>query len=300
MPKALSLLIVLFSCVTTAHASDKNWSGNIEYGFERDSTVVVDDIDRVLSDSSNSRRLRLRLAYKQDLGDELKFRASASLSRKDYKSIEEFDRQSQLYSASLNQKIGGLNLGGRMVYAESKLNDFDFINYRQLSPYVSFFISKKLYTQLSYQYTDKEIELNPDLSAIRHTFNINSNYFIKGLRRYLQLSYRYARENAEDDLFSYNLSQFKAGWVEKFSWADMDFVLRGHWRYQMRNYSQEPDFIIEAFRRDHRQQFALSVELEPIEDWKLKASFKKNNNHSNVEFADYRQRLWQLSLSYSF
>jgi len=298
--RAYLLLIILSAWLTTAHASVKNWQGNIEYGFERDSTVVVEDIDRVLSESSNSRRLRFRLGYKQELADDLKFRFSASLSRKDYKSVEQFDRKSQLYSSSLTQRIGDLHIGGRLAYAKSKLNDFDFINYRQFSPYISSFISKKLYGQFSYQYTDKQIALNPDLSAIRHTVTLDSNYFIKGLRRYLQLSYRYAQENAEDDLFSYNLNQFKAAWIEKFSWQDINIEFRGHWRYQMKDYGETEDPVIDTFRRDHRQQFMLSLGTEIFTNWQLKAVFKKNNNHSNVEFADYRQRLWQLSLSYAF
>ena len=170
----------------------------------------------------------------------------------------------------------------------------------QVSPYVSFFIGRQWFVNMSYSYADKSIETNNDRSAHSTELSADVYRFIKGVNHYFFFGYRSRDENANSALFNYVSNQFRISWLKKFDFGGASHKLRVNWRYQLRNYNDEVHPDIDAFRRDNRRQWEAEWETSLTQSWIIKLNYRRNEQDSNLSAANYDQNTQGLTVQYHF
>ncbi len=277
-----------------------SFNGAIELATENDSTVVVDEIDNVARDSSSSWKYKLNARYRYRPYEHTKASLSFTFSDKNYKQDDSFNSELRMFSASISREFEHFTLGLRAQDIDSKLGGQDFLTIEQVSPYLTFFLSKKWFVNLSYRHADKEIVSNSSRSGDSDLFNADLYFFQQGVRQFWIASVRHKSEQAQDPIFSYDLQQFRLVYSQRFDWWQWQHKLRLSWRFQERDYDSAINPDLNDFRRDIRRQWRFEWEAEFHEDWFLILELKRNDNNSNFTTSDYNQNVTGLALKYEF
>ncbi|MBE1300602.1 MAG: hypothetical protein GJ680_11950 [Alteromonadaceae bacterium] len=298
----LGLCLLLSLALPSFAKEDKThrWDGSIEVSREDESSVVVDEIDNVSRADSASMKYKASLRYRYRPYEHTKASISYSLSTKNYDDASGFDSDLNMLSASFGREFEHFTLGVRGQLIDSELAGAEFLEIDQVSPYVSFFLSKKWFVNASYRYSDKEIISNPDRSASSDTYTADVYYFIRGVRNFWIFSVRSKTEEATNALYDYELKQARISYTRRYNWWDWDHKLRVNWRFQERDYNSLIDPVIGDFRRDLRRQWQFIWDIEFTDNWMLGLEYKRNDNNSNSANSDYDQNSTSVSLEYSF
>lgn len=293
-------MLLLMPPVMAEQEDKHRWEGRIEAGVENDSTVIIDELDSVVDDSSSSRLLRMNLNYRFTPDENNEWLLSANLIRKNFNQSNTFDSSLQIYSAGYSHEFQQLTAGFRSQAISSDLNSQGFLSMQQYSPYFSFFIGKHWFMNLGINLTDKTIKSDADRSADGREFTLDAYRFLQGINHYLMFSYRSGKEEAVNPLFSNVSNQFRIGWVKKLRWLDKGHKVRINWRYLRRNYNDQIHPDIEAFRLDNRRQWEIEWETQFTEHFFAVANFRLNEQDSALPSASYDQKISSLVLQYQF
>lgn len=277
-----------------------SFKGNVTLGIEQDSTLSIDELDVSNSTDSNAQRYKLNGRYQYRPDDTNKMSFSYTFTSKNYEDQDEFDSDTHLWNLSVSTEVEDVTIGVRSQWVDSSLNNNDFLDIKQFSPYVSLFAGKEWFFSGSVRVSDKELVNNPDRNSRGFMASLDAYYFISGLNHYLQFNVRSRDEDAESDEFDYETSEFKVTYTKRFRIYELLNKVKLSWRWQERDYDKQINEVIGDFRRDNRNQWQVSWEVEFSEDWMLEASARRNNNNSNLISADYDQNTYALSLRYDF
>lgn len=298
---ALCGLLTLFCSVDLlANDSPHQWDGILDVGLENESTVIIDELDSTADESSSSRILRLNLNYQYTPDDKNEWLLAGNFIRKNFVASNEFDSTLHIYSASYSHKFEVFTLGARAQVIDSDLDSNSFLKINQITPYVSFFVGKQWFINMSMGVSDKTIVTDQRRSAISSELSVDSYRFIQGINHYLLFSYKSGAERAQDDLFSQSFNQLRVGWVKKLNWLDSNHKIRFNWRYLRRNYNDKINPEIETFRVDNRRQWELEWEVKLTSSVYLIANYQHNEQDSRLDVASYDQRNSSVALQYHF
>lgn len=285
----------------SANTEEKHrWEGRLEAGIENDSTVIIDELDSVVDDSSSSRLLRLHVNYRYTPDDTNEWLFSANAIRKNFRESNTFDSSLQIYSAGYSRDFEKLTAGLRSQAITSDLDGEGFLSMQQYSPYFSFFVGKQWFLNLALNITDKTIKTDRERSADGREFTLDGYHFLQGINHYLLFSVRSGKEEAENSLYSFTSGQFRVGWVKKLKWLDKAHKVRVNWRYLRRNYNQQLHPKLDEFRVDNRRQWDIEWETELTDNFILAASFRLNEQDSRLSSASYDQKISSVVLQYHF
>ena len=297
--RSLLAICIVFANVT--EANDKHeFGGRIELGIESDSTIIIDEIDRVDATNNNANLLRLSLNYDYQYSEKDKFSGSVINIRKDFEKSNQFDSTLQIFSGSYSHEFANYSVGIRNQFIRSDLNTENFMNMEQYAPYVSFFVGRHWFVNLSYSFADKRIKTSDVRSAYNRELGVNLYYFLQGINHYVLFSTRYRDENARDDLFNYTSEQYRLSWVRKFHWGGLLHKLRLSTRFQRRDFNQKALPGTEDFRVDYQRQWEAQWETNINDNWLVAFTIRESEQDSNFIVAQYEQETRNLTLQYQF
>lgn len=280
--------------------SKHQFDGVVELGVEQDSTVIVDEIDSIDTTTNNANLMRLNLNYDYQLNPDNKFALAATHIRKDFQQSDQFNSYLQIYSANYSHDFSRYSLGVRNQLIRSDLNSADFLDMEQYAPYVSFFLSKQWFVNLSYSFADKTIKTNRARSARSQDLMLDTYRFFSGINHYLLFSYRSREESAQDSVFNFSSVQFRVSWLKKLTLWGLPHKLRVSGRFQRRHFNDEVNPIIDAFRIDYLRQWQIEWETQVTDAWVLTATLRQSQQDSNFSVARYDQDTHNLTLQYHF
>ena len=277
-----------------------SFDGRLGAGYESDSTVIVDAIDS-MSDSANiARTWQVNLNYDYQHDEEDKLSLSLNHITRNFEDDNQFDSRLLILSGTYSHDYERHTVGVRNQLIRSTLSSEDFLNTEQISPYISFFIGRQWFLNVSFTYADKIIKTNNERSAISYEMSTDVYYFFKGVNHYLLFGYRSRDEEAKDDLFNYDSSQLRVSWLKKVHFWNMPQKFRLNWRYQNRTYEDVIHPDINAFREDNRRQWEAEWEMSISDDIKATFSYRRNEQDSNLATASYDQNTKGLTVQYHF
>lgn len=276
-----------------------SFSGELQAGATYDSNVSVDDLDAntglgdwaATIDASGE--LKARLSSRTDAS--LSYDFSQSL----HQDFTEFDLQSHLASASVSHSFGKLRTGAAYRYIHANLGGDSFVTMNQVSPYVSFRISKALMLRADYSFTDKNFAGRTDRDAKTHASAIDAYYFINGSRTVLLVGYKYTHEDANDARYDHNGHSFKVRLTQKLTIGRQDAILRLGWRHDRRDYTGITPSILMK-RKDIRDRLQTDLELPISRRFFVAAEYEYGNYNSNLPIVDFRQSVVAIKLGRRF
>lgn len=296
--------IVLFICSFIACATEQDsphdWRMEIQAGVANDSTIVIDEIDNIAAEGGDSARLYLSARYRYVASDNLQYSAAYSYSTKNYRHSSHLDTRLHILSGSFRHKWESFSGGLRAHVIEAQLGAQDFLRIRQLSPYVSFFLSKQLYTDISYRRAEKDILTESGRSGFSDMLSADVYYFLQGTQHYWQAGSRFTQEKTDNSQFSFNEQQWRLSYLFTFPVMDTRQELQLSWQHQRRDFQYAPDPVLEDFRLDKRDDIEAQLTSHFSENFTTTLLFSRTENDSNNPQQVYQQNALSLMFNYQF
>ena len=139
-------------------------------------------------------------------------------------------------------------------------------------------------------YSDKTIHDRQGRDASTNAAEADAYYFVRGLRQYFNLGYRFRHENADADQYDYESNAVKLRFIQRFELFSRLTKLELAWRYEDRNYRSDTPSIGEK-RHDKRNRLRLDYEVPIIAGAAVQFFAGYADYESNYQPADYDQTI---------
>ena len=158
---------------------------------------------------------------------------------------------------------------------------------------------RKWFARGAYVYFNKSIDTRPDRDADTHSGELDLYYFLRGLRSYFNVGYRYRDENAEGARYDYTSNAVKLRYIQRFEVFSRIAKLELAWRYEDRDYSSETPSIGED-RDDERHRWRADFEIPLVGRSSMQVYSGYADYDSNYPQADYTQTVVGTRFMYSW
>ena len=292
---ALALVLAVAANPTLAAdpetpAGENSYSVELRVGTEYDSNVSVDELDASNEEGDYVVNLEAQVEFQHEFAGGSKVSAGYDFSQNLYRDFDNLDRQTHIFSGNVESELGDTDVGLSYHYVDSRLDGDDFLTFKRTSPYISAFLSRKLFARMAYVYTNKEIIQRSDRDADSDAGELDLYYFVRGLRSYFNVGYRHKNEEANAERFDYKSSSFKLRYVHRLQVAEHLAKLELAWRFEDRDYSAPTPDIGED-RNDDRHRLEANLEIPLWENAAVNMYYKYSNYDSNQPRADYNQHI---------
>ncbi|XOV80311.1 MAG: surface lipoprotein assembly modifier [Aestuariibacter sp.] len=280
--------------------SPHDWRVELETGIANDSIIVVDEIDNITSEGGDSAKLYASARYRYLASDDMQYSAAYSFSTKNYRHSSELDTKLHILSGSFRHKWQRFSGGVRAHYIEAELGNKDFLQIEQVSPYVSFFLNKFWYMDLSYRRANKEVFTDEGRSGSSDMLSADIYYFLQGTRHYWQFGGKYRQEETDNAQFTYDEQQLHLSYLYTFPVYGWDHELKLAYLYQRRDYDEVVDPLITDFRLDKRDEWEVELTSNFTERFTTTLLYSRSENDSNNPQQIYQQNALSLMFNYHF
>lgn len=295
MRKLLFSFLILGSA--GALAAEADWSASVELGYGYDSNVAVDDVDLATERGDQFHDLSLSAGAEKALDENWTLNADVSLSEKKYRTFDAFDGRLALLSLNLERKYRRVDFGLAVRHIDYQLDHEGFLALTQYSPSLSWFVSRSIYLRAAYEYSDERFDRQFARDNQQDLLSLRAYWFMNGLKQYLLFHARHADDDARDERFSNRSTEYSLRFHQSLGVGAEGVTLELAARYQQRDYDRFNSATV-ARREDRRTRFEVSLEVPVSERFALIARVSDNDHRSNLEVADYAQRVASLTLRY--
>ena len=288
MRPLLCLALAAFVSFCTKVSAETVVSGELSVGYEYDSNVTVDEVDRDTNVGDGGFLLNGSISLDHDLTDKTSASASYGYSRVDYQDFDFLSRETHTLGGNISSKLENVTAGINYFFINARLDGNDFLTYHRASPSLSGFVSKRWFLRGAYVFGDKTIARRPGRDAQNHGAELDAYYFWRGLRRYINFGYVYREEDSQAARFKYTAHQLKLRFVQRYEIFSKLSKLELGLRYEDRDY-QEATPSIGVRRSDDRIRATIEFELPLTErlNWQVYGGY--SDYQSNLPSADYDQ-----------
>jgi len=266
------------------------FSLEISAGLESDSNVSVSELDESTGENDQAAVFDADLDYEVPLDETTDLQLGYGLSQTSYDDFSEFDLQNHLLTGEVARDFGDFDAGVAYRYIHTRLGGHDYMKTQQASPSVSRFFGRRLFARAEYTFSDKDFDEIDARDATAHAGGADLYWFLRGVRTYVVLGYRYRDENAEDAQYDYGSNNLKLRLSQRFRFMARDATLKLGWLYEQRDYSSANPAIGEN-RDDDRNRFQAELEVPLSERVFTVLDYEYGGFASNLDSADYDQHV---------
>jgi hypothetical protein len=268
--------------------SPTRFTAEVGVGGEYDSNVTVNEVDFTSSEGDYALNLDASVAASKALSQKFEITGTYDLSETLYKEFSRVDRQTHILGTDLSVDLEKADPGLSFFYILSRLDNDKFLELYRVSPSISGFLARKWFARGAYIYFNKSIYNRPERDADTHSGEADLYYFVRGLRTYFNLGYRYRDEDAQGDQYDYASNSVKLRYIQRFELFSRIAKFEASWRYEDRDYSSETPSIGED-RDDQRHRWRVDFEIPIVGRSALQLYSGYADYNSNYPQADYTQ-----------
>ncbi len=276
-----------------------DWSAQVGVGLEYDSNVAVEEVDITSNQGDYAMTVDAGLGVKQELSKTAAAALTYDFSQSVYDEFSQVDRQTHMLGADLGLDFARVDPGISVYYINSRLDGSQFLDLYRVSPSVSGFLGRKWFARGAYVYSDKTIHDRQGRDATTNAGEADGYFFMRGLRQYFNLGYRYRNENAEADQYDYLSNTVKLRYIQRIELFSRLTKLELAWRYEDRKYRSDTPSIGEK-RHDQRSRLRLDYEIPVFGNGAVQFYAGYADYQSNYAPADYDQTLVGTRFMYSW
>lgn len=296
-------LFAMMASPATAQSKTKTdkspFSLRVTIGAEYDSNVSVDSIDQTTNIGDNSALFKAKANYKMPLGNDTDLKLGYSFSQSSHETFSNFDIRSQMASANLVHDFGPFKAGLAYRHSNAQLDGEDFLTLKQISPYISGFVAKKVFIRTSYTQTDKSFDNRPVRDAESRMLGADAYFFLRGIRRYWIIGYKRENEDAIGPEFDFDANHFRMKYQQRFVLGGKDLKMALGWRYEGRAYNGMTPSI-NMIREDNRNRYQAEIEYPLTRSSFVQLELERADYDSNLPSADYNQNLAVVRFGFEF
>lgn len=267
-----------------------DWSALVGVAIEYDSNVAVEELDATTNQGDYAMTLDGGLAVKQQLSETAEAALTYDFSQSTYEKFSQVDRMTNMIGADLGLDLGRVDPALSVYYINSRLDSSPFLDLYRVSPSLSGFLGKKWFARGAYVYSDKTISDSPDRDATTHAGEADAYFFMRGLRQYFNLGYRYRDDAARADEYDYRSNAVKLRYIQRIELFSRLTTLELAWRYEERNYRSDTPSIGEK-RDDQRSRLRLDYAIPVFGYGEVQFFAGYADYESNYEPANYDQTI---------
>ena len=217
--------------------AETEFSAAAAIGYEYDSNVSVDEVERSSGEGDNALVIDVDLAVDQTFGEDLKGGLSYGYSRTDYNEFSALSRETHISSAPTLVPILAVSTPGSTISTSRPCwTARTSLPYQRASPSLSGFVSKRWFLRGAYVYGDKVVDNRPGRDAESHGGEFDAYYFWRGLRRYINVGYVYKTEDSVAARFDYDSHAAKFRFLQRFELFGDLAALELAARFEARDY----------------------------------------------------------------
>ena len=220
------------------------------------------------------------------------------MSEKQYNQYDAFDGRLGLVSLAVQRRLSSFDLGLSIRYIAYWLDNEGFLNLTQVSPTIAWFPTKKTYLRAAYEYSDESFDIDSSRDNKQHKISVRGYLFLNGLKKYITTRVQFLRDEAEDHIFNNDAGEIAISYQQEISIGEEDLTVELGFRYQRRDYKKAIHPLLDGFRHDRRRRFEFQLTWPMSDSFALVAGVHRNDYRSNLESADYDQRVYMLSMKY--
>lgn len=275
------------------------WSAEVGVGVEYDSNVSVEEVDVSSNQGDYAMTVDAGAALKQQLTKTAEAALSYDFSQSTYDTFSQVDRQTHMFGADLGLDFASADPSLSVYYINSRLDGSQFLDLYRVSPAVSGFLTRKWFARGAYVYSDKTIHDGEGRDATTNAGEADAYFFMRGLRQYFNLGYRFRQEDAEADQYDYVSNSVKLRFIQRFEVFSRLTKLELAWRYEDRSYRSDTPSIGEK-RSDERNRLRVDYEIPVFGQGAVQFFAGYADYQSNYSPADYDQKLVGTRFMYSW
>ena len=292
----LAAAVLVWSCLGRAAAPEPqqlapaDWSAMLGIGVEYDSNVSVEELDAATNQGDYAMTLDAGLGVKKQLSQRTEAALTYDFSQSNYDKFSQVDRQTHMFGADLGLDLARADPSLSVYYINARLDGSKFLELVRVSPSVSGFLAQKWFARGAYVYSDKTLHDRAGRDARTNAAEADIYFFVRGLRQYFNLGYRFRHENADADQYDYESNAVKLRFIQRFELFSRLTKLELALRYEDRNYRSDTPSIGEK-RQDKRGRLRLDYEVPIIAGAAVQFFAGYADYESNYQPADYDQTI---------
>lgn len=232
----LPLTALLFGLPGLAQAADVG--GHLAAGYEYDSNLNVDELERSSDDSGQAWVLGAGASAEGQPLENLTLTGTYDLTDRDYRDSETFDQTIHLASLDLSYEIDSVTLGASHHYSHATLASDPYLDYHRSSVYLGRLVDEDLYLRASLLAKRKDFDTNEGRDARARGISLDSFFFFNQTRTVFILGADADDENADADAYDYQMLALKTRLKHRFPVAGHEHSVKIGWRYEARDYDE--------------------------------------------------------------
>lgn len=300
MPRCVTAICLVCACTvwlcgSRAWAAEGDgppspFSAEVGIGVEYDSNVAIDEVDLASGQGDNALLLEAGIQAATALSEKVEISGSYDVSQTYYEEFSSVDRQTHILGSDLTMDFDQVTPGVSVFYIHSLLDNDKFLDLYRVAPSVSGFLAREWFARGAYVYFNKSIHQQPQRDATTNAGEADLYYFMRGLRSYLNLGYRYRIEDAQGDQYDFASNSVKLRYIQRFEIFSRVAKFEASWRYEDRAYSSPTPSIGED-RDDRRHFWRTDIEVPFIGRSALQFYAGYADYGSNYPPASYTQKV---------
>lgn len=302
MQTAISILLVIpFPLALAQDAStEPQW---IEFdaqayaGYGYDSNVSVSEIDTNTGEGDSALYAKGKVKASITPHEKWQLNTSAQYALTEYNDYSVFNLAITTLSAEAVYKADWAKVALHHYSADAKLDDSDYLTYRQTGLSVGRAWQQKGYWRLSVDNISKIFVATPERDSDANALRSDVFWFNEA-QAFWQFGFTFQQEDAQDNTFDYTSYLADVAYTTPLTWLhkDTEFTLSYH--YETRDYAGAREGGIG--RNDHRQRIKAVIDYPVSRHVDVMLSTQYGNYSSTTDSADYKETLAELGIKLYF
>lgn len=281
----VSTLFLLIAC-QLASANNDNFSFALEAGLVNDSQLAVEEIDQFESTSDTAKHFQFEADGNWKPADKLNVKAGYSYMDQSYQDNDEFDLTISRLHGDVSYDFPWLTLGVNQHKIDAKLAGDGFLDMTRKGYYIGKLFANSFYLRAESLEIDKTFDTLGDRNAETSALAVDGYYFFNDGLSFFSVGYETEDEKANAPEFSYDGTNYRATFSNKFSFLDKNSQMKLFWRYSDRDYKDIYPGIDQS-RADTKSIYGLNWTLWFNDTLSLITEVEQTDSESNLESADY-------------
>lgn len=278
---------------------DSPFSFDLSVGIERDSNLLVSEIDVVSRKSDFLGFFDAEIDYEKMLGNTTEFSASYDFFQTIHEQYSDYNLQIHSATARVNHEFSRISGTLAYNYIYSSLDGSSFLAFHRISPSASGFLSKSLFVRSAFDFTSKDFDKHTERDSTVLSPTLGVYFLVNGRNTYVYARYRYVDEDADDSQYSFSGHSLRVGLTHRLSFLNRPSKLRLGVRFRDRDYVGVTNEIGKA-RRDQRGDLDLSFEIQLNRGFYCTLEYGYKDNSSNLEDVDYDEQVASFRIGKRF
>jgi len=290
----------------------RDWDLQLEAGVTYSDNVSRVELDQITRSSDYAGTFDASGTYR--FLDEKNIKASVGydFSQLLYFDVTDQDFQSHTVRGSVGRPFRNWEPSIGLSYNVNILDGSGFLTITTVSPKIAYFPKAWLYTELAYNYLDKDFDRFPTRDATANQFGLTQFFFFAKSKGYFMAAVQYQKEDANGAEFDYEAGKASAalrvplGWLggakgarSKNFFVPQNFRAKISGSIRFRDYENvTPSIGKKRFDATKKARLSLKTNFTDKLIGTVQADYI--NSDSNLSSVDYVERNYSLFLTYNF